>query len=60
MLCRLRNWASNIKTGAENDIEMTLALPEDKEMYNGIKTMKGIKGIFMGEGSITNITNDHC
>lgn len=60
MLCRLCNWASNIKSGTENDIKMALALPEDKEMYNGIKTMKGNKGIFMGEGSITNVTNDHC
>lgn len=56
MLCHLRSSASDIKSSAENGIKMTSSLPEDKEMYNDIK----MKGIFMGEGSITNITNDHC
>lgn len=51
MLCRLRSSASDIKSGAENDIETTSALPEDKEMYNDIKTTQGI---FTGEGHIAN------
>lgn len=58
MLCRLRSSASDIESGAENGIEITLALPE--EMYDDIKTAIGNKEIFMGEGSITNITNGHC
>lgn len=55
MLCRLQSSASGIKSGAEIGIEMTLALPE--EMYNDIKTTKGI---CMGEGSIANITDGRC
>lgn len=53
MLCRLHSSASSIKS--ENDIEMTLTLPE--EMYNDIKTTKGI---CMGESSIANITDGRC
>lgn len=50
MLSRLHSSASNVKSVTENGIEMTLALPEGRERYSDIKTMKGSKRIFMDKG----------
>lgn len=45
MLGHLHSSASNIKSGTENGTEMTLTLPEGKDMNSDIKTMKGNKRI---------------